>query len=95
LRCCHRLVLGDGQPQKEVRTFLEAVRIEGDFLQSPDQVAAHVAPELGQVPKLPKTTPDPFSHEGRIDLRQGREDLRVVRSHEAFDAVERPPWRQT
>ena len=85
------LVLGDSQPQEEVSTFLEAVRIEGDFLQSPDQVATHVTPDFGQISELPKRMPNPFSHEGSINLRQGREDLRVMRPHEAFDAVKRPP----
>ena len=74
------LVLGDSQPQEEVSTFLEAVGIEGDFLQSPDQVAAHVAPHFGQIPEVPKTTPNPLDYEANIDFRQGREDLRVMRT---------------
>ena len=86
-----RLVLGDSQPQEEVSTFLEAIRIEGDLLQSPDQVATNVTPDFGQISEVPKRTANPFSYERSINLRQGREDLRVMRPHDAFDAVERPP----
>ena len=72
------LVLRESQAQKEVGTLFETVGMEGNLFQCPYKMPTNIAPNHIQIRELPKRTLNSFSHEGSINLSQGRENLRVA-----------------
>ena len=85
-----RFVLGKRQAQQQVSAFIKTVGMEGNFLQSPDEMATNVAPNRIQVRNVPKRSPNPFGHQGSINLGQRGKNLCVGWLGDAFDTVERP-----
>ena len=83
------LVLCNGQTQKQTRADVEALGIEGNFFESPDQIATNTIADIVQVCDIVEGPPNLVPCQRWIDLGQTMKHLCMTGFEKTVAAVER------